>query len=581
MRGLMLGILVCLGLVLKPAPAEAQIREDRKAEQLWLRGKSLFENAAYGEALDQLNQLLERRYNTLTTPALYLSGLCYYYLNQPQQGVSQLQRLLVEYPGSVYAEEATYHKALMMLNVADTRQGGLYLLSQLMQQASRPDVSRDARTAYLHFLYEQAELDFLLTYYELAKTRPDIRFVVLEALCYRLFVAKEFELLTHFLDEYQRERGSLNDRLKRLLVQVPQNLKARQIKVALLLPFNAHRTSPVLSQVSIWSQELLAGIRMALEHLGDSLRCDMELRVFDTQESEERTRKLISSQLETYAPDLIVGDLLNGPSKVLAEYAEKHKTVQVIPLSPVDELIRNRNYVYLANPSMSLQMRSLARYAINHLKSSRFLIISDGTALSNRQVKEFGGELRDSGFTFLQHQISDNYDLEYRRLRTILAQMKSQQIETVFIASDNESLVAFVLRQFDADNLLVRVLGSTDWYRFHVIDRRLLALYEATFVCNYFVQNDPGPYGTFAEAYRQRYRRSPGMAASLGYDLSRYFLAGRFAQPGVNQWQESIRKAKPWRGLIQNYYYAGGQANQSIQLLQYRETGLEKLKLWR
>ena len=575
-------ILIALGGGLNAASdLYAQVREDRKAEQLWLRGKSLYESAAYQEALAQFNEILERRHNLLTTPALYLSGLCFYHLNQPEQGISRLQRLLIEYPGSVYADEATYHKALMMLQLPDSRQGGLYLLSNLMQQAGRPDLSRDSRSAYLDYLYRQADVDFLIGYYDLVKVRADIRFIVHEALCYRLFAAKRFELLSLFLDEYQHEQGSLNDRLKRLLVQVPPNLQARQIKVALLLPFNSRRSMPVLPQITVWSQELLAGIRLGLEELGDSLRCNIELKVFDTEESSDRTRDLIKNQLEPFTPDLIVGDLLNGPSKVIAEFAERSKIIQVIPLSPVDELIRNRKYIYLANPSMSLMTRSLARYAINHLKTSRYLIISDGTTLSNRQVQEFTGELRDSGFTFLEHKLSDNYDLEYRRLRGVLAQMKSQQIETVFIASDNESLVAFVLRQFDAENLLVRVLGSTDWYRFNVIDRRLLALYECTFACPYFTGNDPVHYRRFANAYRQRYQRDPGMAASLGYDLSRYFLSGRFAQADPGQWKESIRKAPPWRGLNQNYYYAGGQSNQSVQLLQYREAGLERLKLWR
>lgn len=560
--------------------AQAQLREDRKAEQLWIRGKSLFENGEYGLALAQFEDVLERRFNLLTTPALYMSGLCFYHLDDPQRGVERFQKLLNDYPLSMYAEEASYHKALLMLRLPEGRLGGLYLLTQLIQQANAPGLMKDARNAYLNYLHNEADADFLIEYYEVIRPRPEFRFLVHEALCYRLYKEGRHELLTHMLDEYRKERGNLNDRLTRLVVKAPEGVKVRQVRVALLMPFNTQSEAQLLPQLSLWSQELLGGMRLALEELRDSLGANIDLKVLDTRENADRTKELVQKELEAFKPDLIVGDLLNGPSKTISEYAEKNKTIQVIPLSPVEELIKGKKYVYLANPSMPLQIRSLARYGIQQLKSTRFLVIGDGTGLSNRQVKEFTAVLKDSGFSYLEHSLSENYDLEYRRLRGVISQMKSQSIETVFIASDNESMVAFLLKQFEADNIVVRVLGSSDWHRFEVIERRLLVLYDATFACTYYAQNDPEAFSAFAEKYRQQYRHAPGMPASLGYDICRFFLGGRFRQPDGSQWKEAIRKAKPWRGLNQNYYYAGGQDNQSVQFLQYRESGLEKVKMW-
>jgi hypothetical protein len=43
---------------------------------------------------------------------------------------------------------------------------------------------------------------------------------------------------------------------------------------------------------------------------------------------------------------------------------------------------------------------------------------------------------------------------------------------------------------------------------------------------------------------------------------------------------ELIEKATPYKGLIQNYYFAKAQDNQSLQLLQYRNGKIEKIKTW-
>jgi hypothetical protein len=43
---------------------------------------------------------------------------------------------------------------------------------------------------------------------------------------------------------------------------------------------------------------------------------------------------------------------------------------------------------------------------------------------------------------------------------------------------------------------------------------------------------------------------------------------------------ELIEKAAPYKGLIQNYYFAKAQDNQSLQLLQYRNGKIEKIKTW-
>ena len=559
---------------------DAQPREDRRSQQHWEQGISLFANGQFNLALKQFEEIQERKFNLLTTPALYMTGLCWYSLDDAERGIDRFQRLIIDYPMSVYIDEASYHKALLMLRLPEQRLGGLYVLTKLIDSAADQNLQKDALNAYRNYLYNKVDSEFLISYYAMVRVREKFADWVHEALCIRLYKEKKYELLDHFLEEYRAERGKLTPRLNRLVVKVPSSLKARHIKVALFLPFNSNIYQPILPNMTLWSVEMLAGVRLALGEMSDTLGSHIDLKVLDTQDNKTRTQDLIKKELADFKPDLIIGDIMNGPSKIISEYAEKNEVPQVIPVSPVKGLVDGKKFVYLANPSMPLQMQTLAQHAIGRLRIGRYLLLGDGTNLSKVQMKEFGQVLKDSSRMFTQQVLSENYELEQHNFRSIISQIKTQSVDGVLIASDNESLVAFILKQFETKNVLVTVLGSSDWNRFQTIDNKLLVLYNATFACSYFTQNDPMAFSRFEENFRKAYPHRPSRYAALGYDIPRFFLKARYDNPDGAGWKQALPKTPPFKGLAQNYYYAGGQDNQAVQLLQFRESGLEKVRTW-
>jgi len=95
--------------------SQPNLKEDKKAVELYLEGERLFKATNYIRAQEKFQEIAARKFNLHTTPALYMTGMCVFYQGQYETALDKFQELITTYPQSIYVEEANFHKGLILL----------------------------------------------------------------------------------------------------------------------------------------------------------------------------------------------------------------------------------------------------------------------------------------------------------------------------------------------------------------------------------------------------------------------------------------------------------------------------------
>src|SRR5262249_3972043 len=97
--GIALGFSLLLFIALCPNKVSCQdAKRDKKAKQKYEEGKRLFEKKNHPYAAKKFQKVAAPNFNLHTTPAIYMAGLCYFYLNDYEKAMTKFQYLLETYP---------------------------------------------------------------------------------------------------------------------------------------------------------------------------------------------------------------------------------------------------------------------------------------------------------------------------------------------------------------------------------------------------------------------------------------------------------------------------------------------------
>lgn len=573
--------ILALSFLLLPQLLLAQVKKDKKSEEYFAKGVKLFTEQNYPQAYKQFILIQERPFNRVYTAGIYMTALTLFNNEEYDLSLSKFQQLLNQYPQSAYTDEASYHKALIMLKKTDSRIGGLYLLNKLMEEAGNEELKSDARKAFQAFLYDETDPKFLKEYYEFIGKDHMNRALVLEAYCYKLYKDKNWDEINKLIQEYKSQNGEITDRLKHWdTAPLKEKKKNNKIRIAAILPFQATKSVTQLNVLSNWAVELLEGMQLSVLLNQEPMPVDIIVRAYDSKNEVKTIESLLTNEIKEFKPDIIIGDVKNDPTRVLAQYAEQNKIIQFIPISPVEGLVEGKKYVYLLNSSMKTQMTGLAKYATDKLTYKKFMLVGDHTPLSDAQMPLFESVLKEKGLKATVKNTPSNLEKDKWYFKTLAGELLEKNYDALFIASNNETIVNSFLMALKSKNCQLTVFGSTDWGRFKTVDSKLLSQYNTSFSDGYYIQNDTAQFSRFSKQYSETFKQLPSRYACLGYDIMSYVIS---LKPGISantSLYELIEKATPYKGLIQNYYFAKAQDNQSLQLLQYRNGKIEKIKTW-
>jgi ABC-type branched-subunit amino acid transport system substrate-binding protein len=250
-------------------------------------------------------------------------------------------------------------------------------------------------------------------------------------------------------------------------------------------------------------------------------------------------RKLISAD----NVQAIIGCGTSTETMAVAPVVEENKRVLITPVSSAASITNAGNFIFRSVPSDSQQAKDLALW-IRELKYQKIALIfvnqTWGVGLKNDFVREFQG----AGGEILTTESSD---LDEKDFRTQLTTMKAKNPEA-YVAIVYAKEGGILLKQGKELGITAQFFGADPWTKQQFVDEAGEAGSGVLFTTPARYQ---GPeFNTFAENYRKRYGKEPGIYDAHGYDcmklLAKAIEEGGLAGPEI---QAAMAKIKGFSGV--------------------------------
>ncbi|MFK7920647.1 MAG: ABC transporter substrate-binding protein [Bacteroidia bacterium] len=590
------GLALCL-LLANPMQAQRNRDKDLKidpiAQDLISQGKRFLRAGNYRLAWDAFESAIDRPFHQGTTAAVYLSGIAALQGQQENVALKRFEEIIQQYPLSRYVEEAVYHRALIYLKATSIslQQTGLLELLELESSARDPQLREDALTAVRAFTFEDIALNDLETMYDEAQLGQKDLFLV--PLVYQLTEVGRKEDAESYYGDYLWMGGNDLPYLERILAEdvVTTAVAERSvIKLALVLPIHYERLStyqidslkeiPGKTKLAL---EFYEGFEAALREHQDEGERKILLRVLDSERDSSVTEGILNN-LDTFRPDMIIGDVYNQQSTQLSNWAEVMRVPQVIPLSPTYELVQGKNQTFLAHPAVQEHGVRMALFARDSLKLNKIAIWSDQRFATELLAQSFKNTFMSLGGEVVDFVVDSTFDREaVKGIEKLIREMGGTNVDGVYIPIlSNEETCGLIFSLMDKmySSRKLKVMGSPHWWlRYNNIDRELKDRYGVYFSSSYLVDPANEDYQNFYQYYLRRFEFPPSQYAVQGYDLGRYLLAilDQYEFRSGEALAEYLREYPVFNGIHTNFQFSGGQSNQFVNIGQFQESGIIKV----
>jgi branched-chain amino acid transport system substrate-binding protein len=270
--------------------------------------------------------------------------------------------------------------------------------------------------------------------------------------------------------------------------------------------------------LSTFGVSSIQGAKLAVEEInsqGGILGQQIELIVEDNQsksgESATIARKLVSQDQVA----AILGDLTSSATMEIAPLAQENKVPLLTPSATNVAITKTGDYVFRSCFIDPFTGQVMAKFALEHLKAKRALILTDvkqdysvGLTEAIRQYfNENGGQVvKEISFS------SGDSDF-----RAQLATVRSVRPDVIFLPAYYTE-AALILRQAKQLGITAPIVGGEGW------DSPALlqvagASADGDFYVNHFSAADPAePVQNFVHKYEAKYHAPPDALAALWYD---------------------------------------------------------------
>ncbi len=558
---------------------------DPVSERYLREGQRFLELGKPQEALGYLEPAAERPFNQHSSLSCYLSGLAHYQLGHATQALRWFDRLADRFPGSRYLKDAGYHRGLIHLYSPqfDIQQNGIEELLALLD--TYPNDSLLASDVQGHLqVYFQEKGDFRLLRDLAPQFPPAFRPLWVELACHHLTQAGNYQQARQLYQNYRRHQDPswYSSYVEELLSQtLPPHEMATETRLALCLPFKLDEiTLDSLGQLDPAQRlalEFYEGFELAMQAFQPLLSKQFHLKVIDSRK-DELTLHHELGELDAFQPEMILGDIYNAQSTVIADWAENRAVPQLIPLSPSEELVAGKSHVFLAHPSAERHGEAMAEYAYLVQGVDRVAIWTDHDASTQKLAQSFYEAFLELGGQCQLIQLDSSFNPRLRKeIKTQLSTFRTDSIEGVYLPMlRNEETAGLILSEIQLQKLPLKVFASPAWYRrYERIDREMKEVYAVMFSTSYLQESSHPEYRNFFLEYLRQYNLPPSQFAVQGYDLGLYVLnlldAYQPARDG--SLSEFIRQQPQFHGLHQDIDFLGRQVNQFVNIGSFQDDG--------
>ncbi|WP_420454558.1 ABC transporter substrate-binding protein [Rubrivirga sp.] len=333
-------------------------------------------------------------------------------------------------------------------------------------------------------------------------------------------------------------------------------------------PFDLGVVLPVAGADGYLGQALFNGIRIAVDERNASGRGRPVRMVFrDSRGTGDGARAAVEGVVGQGA-DAVVGPLFSDEAEPAGAAAEAAGVVLVAPLATDEAVGQGRRFVFQANPTFPARGRAMARYAVGRLGADRLGVASQRGTLGADMAGAFATEAARLGASIaFQESLADA--TMWEDLDRAVGGSLLQGVDAVYLpvtGRDAPLYAADALRALDALGRPPRPLGNTEWEGLSSSTARASRL-GAVFTQDFFVA--PGA----ADAFGRRYRALAGIGqdrlAIIGYDITRFLLATIDADEA--DLADALRQAALFEGLGHRFRFEGGQVNEALYVLGFRD----------
>lgn len=334
-------------------------------------------------------------------------------------------------------------------------------------------------------------------------------------------------------------------------------------------PFDLGIVLPVAGVDGYLGQALFNGVRIAVdEHNAMSPRRPVRMIFRETGATGPGAEQAVGAAVEAGA-DAVVGPLFSDEAGPAGAAAEAAGVVLLAPLATDQAVGQGRRFVFQANPTFPARGRAMARYAVGRLRLNRLGTASERGTLSADMAGAFATEARRLGATVGFEEALASADLWEDLDREVGASTLSgvQAVYLPVTGRDAPRYAADAIRALDALDRSPRPLGNTEWEGLTTSRARASRL-GAVFTQDFFVA--PGAADAFGRRYRELSGIGPDRLALIGYDLTRFLLV-QIEAADEGALADAIRQAPQFDGAAHRFQFNGGQVNEALFILGYRD----------
>lgn len=307
--------------------------------------------------------------------------------------------------------------------------------------------------------------------------------------------------------------------------------KLDQIHVALLLPFYAVEDEQTSRQAytSDLFIEFYAGVKMALDSLRNT-GIDVYVHCFDTKHGTSELAYLLDGGV-LRKMNLIIGPAYPSQLPMLADYAQKHKIMTVLPFKTTEPVSNNNPYLVELNRCSDFWSEPGNIDWESWLPSGVLYVLSDEKLDSENAAPLDLARLQAS---------IDAYNTEKGenkvRMRSIdindLSLQGGGQHALFIIPSLNQAVLSSIMphlhRKVKQANIHARVLGYPEWQSFRSLDMDMLHDLNLTLYTPVFLDYEADHSREFLKNYREKYYTEPKPQypyfGVYGYDVFNFFV---------------------------------------------------------
>lgn len=556
---------------------------EKRAEAFFRNGFADFQLQNYQNALlafDKVNQLKENRF---TQAANYYAGLCYYHTQNYAEAIKNFQAVLDNKLPSKFKEDAEYHKGLSMLKILEKREGGLYVLMELEEKTSNYELKQDIRNAIASFLFS-SRLYFLKKYFEIV--RKSYKPLVAEAIAYQYYLEKQYDSLATFIANCEKQ-FSLTTNLSKFKYRdhgaVNKTDVIDTLKIAVVLPFNSSEYSDTSQSIKIinrYAVEFLTGLTYGLENKEFPNIQKIILKPFDSQKDSNYIKNYVLKELDKFAPQIIIGEFLASHSQILANYCENRKILLLIPFANSENLIVNKNHVFLQNATLSNQTAVVAKWLKNNSEFKNIVGIFDDHNEGKKSADIFQKELDKTKKTQILYFEHQNWKNSLNQISSICLDPLNL-VDCVFMNVQKQEHFELLLNHITrSDTTPLTLVTVNEIKNFHRIDGKKWFYFNTIFTQFYAPENRSSEKEKIYNLFFTTYKFASPIYFYQGMDVVEIITKALTEKQQGKSWKESFSEIKPFEGYNQNYFFGQSQSNQSIKLYQFQKDGVKLLDIW-